>query len=47
MDADPAGPKAALPAAPAEGSERCAVARNPLNLKIHPVYVNGRPVGFC
>ena len=28
-------------------NERCAVARNPLNLKIHPVYVNGRPVGFC
>ena len=28
-------------------NDRCAVARNKLNPQVRPVYVNGRPVGFC
>jgi hypothetical protein len=28
-------------------NDRCAVARNKLNVKVRPVYVNGKPVGFC
>jgi hypothetical protein len=28
-------------------NDRCAVRQNKLNPKIEPVWVNGRPVGFC
>lgn len=28
-------------------NDRCPVRRVPLNLRMPPVYVNGRPVGFC
>ena len=28
-------------------NDRCAVAKNKLNRRVRPVYVNGKPVGFC
>jgi hypothetical protein len=28
-------------------NDRCAVRRVRLNTKMPPVYVNGRPIGFC
>lgn len=28
-------------------NDRCPVRRHKLNLRVPPVYVNGRPVGFC
>jgi hypothetical protein len=28
-------------------NDRCPVRKVPLNLRMPPVYVNGRPVGFC
>jgi hypothetical protein len=28
-------------------NDRCAVRKVRLNLKMPPVYVNGRPIGFC
>jgi hypothetical protein len=28
-------------------NDRCPVRRNKLNLRMPPVYVNGRPIGFC
>jgi len=28
-------------------NDRCVVTHNRLNPAIHPLYVNGRPVGFC
>lgn len=28
-------------------NDRCPVRKGPLNLRMPPVYVNGRPVGFC
>ncbi|MEE9271017.1 MAG: hypothetical protein V3V49_12235 [Candidatus Krumholzibacteria bacterium] len=28
-------------------NDRCPVRQTKLNLKMPPVYVNGRPVGFC
>lgn len=28
-------------------NDRCAVAKNKLNPRVRPVYVNGKPVGFC
>jgi hypothetical protein len=28
-------------------NDRCVVTHNKLNAQIPPVYVNGRPVGFC
>ena len=28
-------------------NDRCPVRRNRLNLRMPPVYVNGRPIGFC
>ncbi len=28
-------------------NDRCVVAGNKLNLKVRPVYVSGRPIGFC
>ena len=28
-------------------NDRCIVRKNKLNPKMRPVYVNGRPVGFC
>jgi len=28
-------------------NDRCIVRQRPLNPKMPPVYVNGRPVGFC
>jgi len=28
-------------------NDRCPVRRVPLNPKMQPAYVNGRPVGFC
>jgi hypothetical protein len=28
-------------------NDRCVVTHNKLNPAIHPLYVNGQPVGFC
>jgi len=28
-------------------NDRCPVRRTKLNLRMPPIYVNGRPVGFC
>jgi hypothetical protein len=28
-------------------NDRCPVRRDPLNERVEPVYVNGRPLGFC
>lgn len=28
-------------------NDRCAVAKNKLNPRVRPVYVNGKAVGFC
>ena len=28
-------------------NDRCVVSHTKLNPKVRPVYVNGRPVGFC
>ncbi len=28
-------------------NDRCPVTRSPLNTAIEPLYVNGRPIGFC
>ena len=28
-------------------NDRCVITHNRLNLAIHPLYVNGQPVGFC
>lgn len=28
-------------------NDRCPVSGTPLNAAIEPVYVNGRPIGFC
>ena len=28
-------------------NDRCVVTHNKLNPQIRPVYVNGKPVGFC
>jgi len=28
-------------------NDRCVVTHNQLNPQIHPLYVNGQPVGFC
>ena len=28
-------------------NDRCAVRSTPMSLTVKPVYVNGRPVGFC
>jgi hypothetical protein len=28
-------------------NDRCAVARQKLNARVRPVYVNAQPVGFC
>jgi len=28
-------------------NDRCIVAKQKLNVKVRPVYVNGMPIGFC
>ena len=28
-------------------NDRCVITHNRLNAAIHPLYVNGKPVGFC
>lgn len=28
-------------------NDQCPVAKAPLNLRLHALFVNGRPIGFC
>jgi len=44
---DPEHPKLKYADSLTSLNDRCAVARNKLNPKVRPVYVNGQPIGFC
>lgn len=44
---DPAFPRIRYADSLDSRNDRCIVAGNRLNLKVRPVYVNGRPIGFC
>jgi hypothetical protein len=45
--ADPQHPRVRYADSLDSVNDRCIVAKNRLNLKVRPVYVNGRPIGFC
>jgi hypothetical protein len=45
--ADPAHPRLKFADSLVSANDRCIVARNKLNPKVRPVYVNGVPMGFC
>jgi hypothetical protein len=44
---DPAKPRLKFADSLTSMNDRCAVTRNRLNPQIRPIYVNGKPIGFC
>lgn len=44
---DPEHPRVQYADSSVSLNDRCIVRQNKLNTKIPPVYVNGKPVGFC
>ena len=45
--ADPGFPRIKFADSLVSSNDRCMVSRTKLNLSVRPVYVSGRPVGFC
>jgi len=45
--ADTSRPKLRFADSLTSANDRCVVTHNKLNPQIHPLYVNGQPVGFC
>lgn len=40
-------PRVLYPDSLVSANDRCIVAREKLNRRVRPVYVNGTPIGFC
>ena len=47
VDADAEFPQIEFPGGALSLNDRCPVRKNKLNTRVPPVYVNGKPVGFC